>query len=135
LVQVIDHINIPEQNNGLTGSSDGSRQHSWTKQWTDWFKWLITSTFLNKALDWLVQVMDRVNIYEQNNGLTGSSNGSRQHSWTKQWSDWFKWWITSIFPNKTMDWLVKLTIHINVTERTMNWLVEVLQYFNITQPI
>jgi hypothetical protein len=27
--------------------------------------------------DWLVQVMDYVNIPEQDNGLTGSSDGSR----------------------------------------------------------
>jgi hypothetical protein len=32
------------------------------------------------AKDWLVQVIDHINIPEQNNGLTGSSDGSRQHS-------------------------------------------------------
>jgi hypothetical protein len=93
---VIDYVTIPEQNNGLTGSSDWSRQHSWTKHLTDWFKWWIASIFLNKTMDWLVQVIDNVNI-----------------------------------PEHKMDWLVKVTIHINVTEHTMDWLAKVADHTNI----
>jgi hypothetical protein len=29
----MDYVNIPEQTNGLTDSSDGSRQYFWTQNW------------------------------------------------------------------------------------------------------
>lgn len=97
---------------GLTGLSAALLQYSWTKKWTDWFKWSFTSVFQNTKwterfkwritsiflnIQWTVKVTDHVNIPEK--------------------KDWFKWPITPLFTVVTRDRMVSGATHFRLLNK------------------